>query len=143
MKSLCKLNVLAGLLSLLFAVPALGQITTSVNFTTTFPFYAGNVKLPAGSYTVTQNNAGNDPGALFLLIESTDGAHSAFLDVDPTTSEKPHGQTDVTFNKYGKNDFLNMLWMQGQNSGMQVVPSRFEQASAKGASPTRHSVPAK
>jgi hypothetical protein len=143
MKSLCKLTVLAGLLSFLFVMPSMGQITGSVNFTTTFPFYAGNAKLPAGSYTVSQADTGTDRAALFLLIQSTDGAHSAFLDVDPTAPGNLHDQTDVTFNKYGKNDFLNMLWMQGQNSGLQVVPSRFEIASAKGATPTKHSVPGK
>jgi hypothetical protein len=131
--------VLTGMLSLLFALPALGQITTSLNFETTFPFYAGNAKLPAGAYTVTP--ATESTG--LLLLESNDRHHSVFIEYVTTNSEKAHGQTDVTFNKYGKNDFLDLLWIQGQAYGMQVAPTKFEQAAAKTGSPVRHSVPAK
>jgi len=134
-----KLLILAALLSLLSAVPAVGQITNSLNFETTFPFYAGNVKLPAGSYKVTPATE----SVSLLLNESADGSHSAFLECTPTNSESPHAQTDVTFNKYGKIDFLNLLWVGGQTYGMQVAPTKFEQATAKGTSPVRHSVAAK
>jgi hypothetical protein len=131
--------VLTGMISLLFALTALGQITTSLNFETTFPFYAGNAKLPAGTYRVTP--ATESTG--LLLLESTDGHHSVFIEYVPSNSEKAHGQTDVIFNKYGKNDFLDMLWIQGQSYGMQIAPTKFEQAAAKTGSPVRHSVPAK
>ncbi len=131
--------VLTGLISLLFAMPAVAQITNSLNFETTFPFYAGNTKLPAGAYTVTPATQATG----LLLIESTDGHHSAFLECVPTKSEKAHAQTDVTFAKYGTTDFLDLLWVQGQTYGMQVAPTKFEQAAAKAGSPARHSVPAK
>jgi hypothetical protein len=131
--------VLTGLISLLLAIPALGQITNSLNFETTFPFYAGNTKLPAGAYTVTPATQ----ATALLLIESTDGHHSAFLECVPTKSEKAHAQTDVTFAKYGTTDFLDLLWVQGQTYGMQVAPTKFEQAAAKAGGPVRHSVPAK
>jgi hypothetical protein len=139
MKRLHRLFALTGLLSLLLALPAVGQITTSLNFETTFPFYAGNVKLPAGAYRVTP--ATESTG--LLLIESTNGSHSAFIEYDTTNAEKAHAQTDVTFNKYGKTDFLDLLWIQGQNFGMQVAPTKFEQAAAKSGAPVRHSVSAK
>jgi len=131
--------VLTALVSLMLAMPALGQITNSLNFATTFPFYAGNAKLPAGAYKVTP--ATESTG--LLLIESTDGHHSVFVECVTTNSEKPHAQTDVTFNKYGQTDFLNLLWVQGQTYGMLVAPTKFEQAAAKAGSPVRHSVPAK
>jgi hypothetical protein len=131
--------VLTGLISLLLAIPAVGQITNSLNFETTFPFYAGSAKLPAGAYRVTP--ATESTG--LLLIESTDGAHSVFVEYVPTNSEKAHAQTDVTFNKYGKTDFLNLLWVQGQAYGMQVAPTKLEQAAAKTGTPVRHSVAAK
>jgi len=139
MKKSDTLPILTVLLSLLLSIPAAGQITNSLNFETTFPFYAGNVKLPAGAYRV----APATESVSLLLIESADGSHSAFLECTPTNSESPHAQTDVTFNKYGKIDFLNLLWVGGQTYGMQVAPTKFEQATAKGASPVRHSVAGK
>jgi hypothetical protein len=93
--------VLTGLISLLFAMPAVAQITNSLNFETTFPFYAGNAKLPAGAYTVTPATESSG----LLLLESTDGHHSVFLECVPTNSGKAHAQTDVTFNKYSKGRF--------------------------------------
>jgi hypothetical protein len=134
-----KLMFLAGLLSLL-ASPAVGQITNGITFQTTFPFYAGNSKMPAGSYKVTQADGTEQS---LLLIESSNGSHSAFLDVIPTTTENSHAQSDVTFNKYGNIDYLNMLWIQGQNYGMQVVPTKAEQMAGKAATASRHSLPVK
>jgi hypothetical protein len=135
-----KLMFLAGLLSLLLASPAVGQITNGITFQTTFPFYAGNSKMPAGAYKVTQTDGSEQT---LLLIESSNGSHSAFLDVMPTTSESPHTRSDVTFNKYGNVDYLNMLWIQGQNYGMQVVPTKAEQMAGKAATASRHSLPVK
>jgi hypothetical protein len=107
MKSLLKPIALTGLFWLLFALPTAAQITTKLVFETSFPFYAGNAKMPAGTYTVTQGDS-DEP---VLQIENATGTHTAFLDYIPTTGESPHPQTDVTFNKYGKVDFLNLLWV--------------------------------
>ena len=40
-----------------FGMPAVAQIANGVDFTTSFPFYAGNAKMPAGAYTITQPSA--------------------------------------------------------------------------------------
>jgi hypothetical protein len=49
-----------GLLSLLSVLPLAAQIDNGVNFTTSFPFYAGNARMPAGSYKITQSDM-DDP----------------------------------------------------------------------------------
>jgi hypothetical protein len=139
MKSLLKSIAFGGLFWLLVASPTAAQITSKLVFETSFPFYAGNSKMPPGTYTVTQGDS-TEP---VLQIENTTGTHTAFLDYISTSAESPHAQTDVTFNKYGKVDFLNLLWVQGQNQGMQIVQTKAEQLAAKTASQTRHSVPAK
>ena len=54
MNSVGKLVVRIGFLSLLSVMPLAAQIDTGVDFTTSFPFYAGNAKLPAGNYRVSQ-----------------------------------------------------------------------------------------
>jgi hypothetical protein len=49
MRAFCKLVVMSGLI-LSLAMPVMAQITDAVDFTTSFPFYAGNAKMPAGAY---------------------------------------------------------------------------------------------
>jgi hypothetical protein len=133
-----KLIFLMATLSILVALSTHAQISNVLIFKTSFPFYAGNAKMPAGEYRVSQPDEN-----LVLLIESVTGAHSAFVDFNPTTSEQPHPQSDVTFNKYGGVDFLNLLWVQGQNYGMQVLPTKHEESLAKAATVQKHTVPIK
>lgn len=138
MKKLLKLAGASALFCLLFAIPAVAQITNAVNFTTTFPFYAGNTKLPAGSYKVTQSPMDNT----ILLIEGGKGVHSAFIDYTPSQTEKAHPSTLVSFKKYGSTDFLDTIWVQGQRYGMVVDPTKAEKKMAADGTPETHSVPA-
>jgi hypothetical protein len=133
-----KLIFLAGVLSILAAMPMQAQITNPMTFKTAFPFYAGNAKMPAGEYRVSQSGVLDN----LLLIESVSGSHAAFVEIDPTTANQPHSQSDVTFNKYGNVEFLDSVWVQGQNAGMQVEPTKYEQNVAKAKTPEKHSLPA-
>lgn len=139
MASLSKPSAVVGLLIVLFAFSAAGQITNPITFETTFPFYAGNAKMPAGSYRVSPT----DISGSLLLIEDSDGSHSAFVEFTPTQSDNPHQQSDVTFKKYGKVDFLDRLWIQGQTTGAEIIPEKAEQVAAKSTAPSQHSVPLK
>ena len=134
-----KLIVLMGLLSVLCAIPTMAQIANKVTFDAPSAFYAGNAKMPAGSYTVTQQDA---DGSL-LLIEDVSGSHSAFVEYVVAPSNTPHAQTDVTFNKYGNVDFISAIWIQGRNSEMQILPSKAEKNAAKSADAEKHSLSAK
>jgi hypothetical protein len=109
-----------GLLSLLSAMPLAAQVANSVDFTTSFPFYAGNAKMPAGSYKITQS----DIDASILQIQSNDGVHSVFVDIIPTHSAQPHPHSDVTFHKYGDTEYVNRIWVEGQEYGMKLIPLR-------------------
>jgi hypothetical protein len=140
MKTFCKLAVMSGLIFLSLAVPGMAQIVNGVDFTTSFPFYAGNAKMPAGAYTITQPE-GDD--STILLIQSKSGSHSAFLDNTSTQAANPHPQSDVTFNKYGTTDYLAQVWVAGQNYGIQLLPSKAEKKAASSASAAQHSVSAK
>jgi hypothetical protein len=122
MKNVSRLVVRLGLLSLLSVMPLAAQIDNGVDFTTTFPFYAGNAKMPAGSYKITQS----DIDASILRIQSDNGLHSAFVDIIPTQSAQPHPHSDVTFNKYGDTEYLNRIWLEGQEYGMRVYPTKAE-----------------
>jgi len=134
-----KFIALMGLLSVLCAIPTMAQISNKVTFDAPFAFYAGNAKMPAGSYTITQPNANDN----LLLIEDTTGSHSVYVEHVASSSDNPHPQSDVTFNKYGKADILSLIWIQGQDSGMQISPSKAEQNAAEPVAVERHSLSAK
>ena len=138
MKNVSKLVVRMGLLSLLSVMPLAAQILGGVDFTTSFPFYAGNAKMPAGSYKITQS----DMDASILQIQSNDGVHSALVEFIPTHSAQPHPHSDVTFHKYGDTEYLNRIWIQGQEYGMKVDPTRAEMKAAANANVVEHSLSA-
>ena len=117
-------------------MPLAAQIDNGMDFKTTFPFYAGNAKMPAGSYGITQS----DIDSSVLQIRSVDGAYSAFVDFIPTHAEQPHSQSDVTFHKYGDTDYLNRIWIDGQNYGMKVDPTKAETKAAAKANVVEHSL---
>ncbi len=139
MNTVKKQIVLMGLLSVLCAIPTMAQIPNKVTFETPSAFYAGNAKMPAGSYTVTQPNLDDN----LLLIEDASGSHSVFVEFVVAPSNTPHAQTDVTFNKYANVDFLSAVWIEGRNSEMQILPSKAEQKAAKAADAEKHSLSAK
>jgi hypothetical protein len=136
MNSFGKRVVKMGLLSLLSVMPLAAQIDNGVEFNTTFPFYAGNAKMPAGSYMITQS----DIDSSVLLVRSQNGAYSAFVDFVPTHAEQPHPQSDVTFHKYGDTDYLNRIWVNGQSFGMKVEATKAETKAATNAGVVEHSV---
>jgi hypothetical protein len=115
------------------------QISNKVTFDAPSAFYAGNAKMPAGSYTVTQPNVDDN----LLLVEDASGSHSAYVEFVVAPSDTPQAQTDVTFNKYDKVKFLSNIWIQGRNSEMQILPSKAEQNAAKAADAEKHSLSAK
>ncbi len=138
MKILATLIAKIGMLSVLSVLSLTAQIANGLSFTTTFPFYAGNTKLPAGEYEIMQSNV----DANVLLIQSNDRAYSVFVDFTPTQSEQPHAQTDVTFHKYESTEYLNRVWIEGQQYGMKVDPTKAELKAAASATVSEHSIPA-
>ena len=138
MKNVSKLVVRMGLLSLLSVMPLAAQIDNGVNFTTSFPFYAGNAKMPAGSYKITQS----DMDESILQIQSKDGVHSALVEFIPTHSAQPHPHSDVTFHKYGDTEYLNRIWVEGQEYGMKVDPTKAETKAAANVNVVEHSLSA-
>jgi hypothetical protein len=139
MKNVFTLPFITGLMFLSLTTPAMSQIVNGVDFTTSFPFYAGNSKMPAGAYTVTQPQGEDN---LVLEIHSQNGSYSTFLDITPTEATNPHPQSDVTFNKYGTTDYLSQVWVSGQNYGLRIVPTKVEQNAASKAAAVSHSISA-
>jgi hypothetical protein len=125
-----------GLLLLLCALPSVAQVNNRITFDAPSAFYAGNAKMPAGSYTVSQP----DLDSRILLIEDADGSHSVFVEYEVGLADSPHAQSNVTFNKYGNLDFLSAVWLQGRKSEMRIQQSKVEQNTAKAATAEKHSL---
>jgi|ERR1700733_12591655 hypothetical protein len=117
-----KIVATVGMLSLLSVMPLMAQVDNSVVFTVPFPFYAGNVELPAGSYIVTQPNA----NVWTLLIRNIAGAKGEFINFIPTTSLHPHKKTKVSFQKYGDTGYLQTLSVEGENDGTEFPRTKAE-----------------
>ena len=115
MNSVGKLVVRIGFLSLLSVMPLAAQIDTGVDFTTSFPFYAGKAELPAGNYRVTQP----DMDVEILRIQNMDKPRSTFIDFTPTQTVQPHRRSAVSFEKYGDTDYLDRVWIAGQTYGIE------------------------
>jgi len=130
-----KLFIKMGLLSLLSVMPLAAQIGNGVDFTASFPFYAGDAKLPAGNYRAFQP----DLNAPILQIQTIDGMHSVFVGFAPTQSVQPPRQSAVTFEKYGDTDYLNQVRIEGQDYGIKVDPSKVETQAAADTNAPQHS----
>jgi hypothetical protein len=98
----------------------------AVQFTTSFPFYVSNQKMPAGSYTVKQLSSNSDQ----LLIRDANFSHSAFVQYNPTQSTEPVAHGEATFRQYGDVDYLSGLTLTGEETGAEIPESRVEKRAA-------------
>lgn len=117
-----KIVLKMGMLSLLSVMPLAAQVDNSVVFTAPFPFYAGNVKWPAGSYRITEPNANTK----IVLIRNIAGTKGEFIDFIPTSSLDPQKETDVTFQKYGDTGYLQTLSVEGEADGIEFPRTKAE-----------------
>ena len=121
-----KIVVTMGMLSLLSIMPLAAQVAhslvNSVVFTAPFPFYAGNVKLPAGSYRITEPIE----NANIVLIRNIASTKGEFIYFTPTSSLDPQKENDVTFQKYGDTGYLQTLSVEGETNGIEFPPTKAE-----------------
>jgi len=112
MRSLFRSIVVAGGILMLAGVQsANAQIVDSLEFTTAFPFTAGNATVPAGSYTIRP--ADNDPAILELT-----GAHtSVFFATESAQPRETPSKDEVVFSRYGNGYVLKNIWLEGSDFG--------------------------
>ena len=126
MHKLGKIVMTMGMLSLLSVMPLAAQVANSavthVVFTAPFPFYAGTVKLPAGSYIITEPNE----NANVVLIRNSAGTRGEFINFIPTSSLHPQRETDLTFQKYGDTGYLQTLSIEGETEGLEFPRTKAE-----------------
>ena len=122
MNNFGKLVVKMGLLSLLSVMPLAAQAGNGVTFTAPFPFYAGNVELPAGSYILSQPNI----NMRVLLLQNAAGTGGVFVSFIPTSSVEPSRNSHITFDKYGDTGYLRGLSVEGETDGVEFARSKAE-----------------
>jgi hypothetical protein len=134
MKKSAVLVALIGTMMLLGGSPLFAQ-AIAYNFHTSSSFYAGNAKLPAGTYTLRQS--GDEP-SIYELTNSA-GSHSVILETRPS-SKTSKAKPEVLFNQYGGIDYLEAVETSTGNS-IDFMPSAAEKQAAKKGSPKPHTVP--
>ncbi|RZU42136.1 hypothetical protein [Edaphobacter modestus] len=139
MKNLLKMLGASGFLCLLLTVPGAAQLANGMDFSTDFSFSVGATKLPAGAYTITQS----DQTQGVLKVADATGKHSAMVEFTPMQAETPHTSSDVTFRRYGKDEYLDTVLVGGQTYGMKIERSKAEQKAAGDQKPEVHKVSAK
>ncbi|MEZ5361433.1 MAG: hypothetical protein R2748_03580 [Bryobacterales bacterium] len=102
-----------------------------------FPFIVGKTTLPSGNYVVKPM----DEGAIQVMGES--GEPSAVTTTMSTRSDQPAMATELIFNRYGSQEFLSRIVVDGEQYGLEVTPSKAEkELLAAGQKAVRHSQPA-
>ncbi|HEX3373352.1 MAG TPA: hypothetical protein VHS13_04035 [Edaphobacter sp.] len=135
MRKIKMLTFVAGVIALMSCLPAMAQV--KVTFTTSFGFYAGGAKLPAGTYTIRQQQ--DDPN--MFEVQNSAGTHSVLVD-GRASSKSSKGNPEVVFNRYGTTECLEgVLTSTGNSVDIETGPP--EKLAAKKGSPQSHSVPAK
>jgi hypothetical protein len=126
MNNFGKLVAKMGLLSLLSVMPLAAQIGNGVLFTAPFPFHAGNVELPAGSYRLTKPTITSQT----LLLQNRSGVGGVFLYFIPTSSVNPSKESNVTFDKIGNTGYLRAVSVAGDTDGIAFGRSKAEKKAA-------------
>jgi hypothetical protein len=110
------------------------QIVNTVEFTTTFPFTVGAAMMPAGTYTIRQDD--DNPSILQL-----EGAHTGvFFETTNVPALRPE-KTEVVFKRYGNAYVLKDVYVVGSDTGAESVAAEGERhMSRKSGSPTEHHI---
>ena len=90
---------LIGMMTLMGGLPSFAQ--TAYNFHLSSGFYAGNAKMPAGTYILRQSQ--DDPQ--MWELQNSSGSHSVLLEARQS-SKASKGKPEVLFNRYGGTDYL-------------------------------------
>jgi hypothetical protein len=133
MKKKVILLALSGMMMLMGGLPASAQ--TAYNFKMSASFYAGNAKLPAGTYTLRQN--GDD--ANMFSLQNSSGSHSVILETRQS-SKASKGKPEIVFNRYAGTDYLEAVETNDGNS-IDIMPGAAEKLAAKKGAPEPHRVP--
>src|SRR5215208_2725897 len=99
-----------GVLTLAGIQSASAAIDTPLEFTTTFPFTVGYATVPAGKYTIRQDD--DNP----QLLELTGGRVGVFFETNNADAPAPAAKSEIVFKRYGDTYVLKDVWVEGSTS---------------------------
>jgi hypothetical protein len=131
-----KMGVLVGLTAMMVLSGGLrASAQTSFSFHMSSSFYAGNAKMPAGTYTLRQS----DEDSNTFSLQNGAGTHSVILEVRQS-SKTSKGKPEVLFNRYGTTDYLEGVET-STGSSIDIMGGAAEKLAAKKATAQPHTVP--
>jgi hypothetical protein len=92
-----------------------------------FDFVAGNMKLPAGEYSIKVTA----PERMLLLMNREDASASAFMNSNSVDKTEIQTESKVIFNRYGDRYFLSEVWTAGNSRGRLLLKSSREKEMAQ------------
>jgi hypothetical protein len=104
-----------------------------------FQFHAGNTKLPAGKYFIRMMD---DSNLTLIEIGRPDGSVAVLLQVRQADANSVPPKSELVFNRYGDQYFLEKLFDEGESSGSQVAESSYEKRLGRAAAEAQEHVPA-
>ena len=122
---MCSIGIASGMLILAGVQHASAQIETSVEFTTSFPFTVGNTKVPAGSYSIRQDD--DNPKILELSGRRT----SVLFGAENPQARQTPSKSEIVFSRYGDGYVLKDVWVEGSDMGYEAIGAEGERHAAK------------
>jgi hypothetical protein len=123
----------------MYPTKAEAQIIGQIEANISFPFHAGNTRLPAGKYII---HVLDNSDLTIMEISSADGSASALFEVRTTEAKTAPVKSELIFNKYGNRYFLAKLFDEGEPSGSKVIESRYEKRIGEASAEAEEHVPA-
>jgi hypothetical protein len=131
-----KTSVLVGLTAIMALSGGLrASAQTTFDFQMSTSFYAGNAKMPAGTYTIRQM----DEDANIYTLQNGQGTHSVVLE-GRQSSKASKGKPEILFNRYGTTDYLEAVET-STGSSIDIEGGAAEKLAAKKAKAQPHTVP--
>lgn len=123
------ISAAVGILLLAGVQQASAQIDTSVEFTTSFPFTVGNTKVPAGTYSLRQDE--DNP----QILELSGGRTAVLFEADNPRARQTPAKSEIVFNRYGDSYVLKDVWVEGSDMGYESVRAEAEKHAGKRGEP--------
>lgn len=113
--------VMTAVVCLLTTITAIGQTRETARITLPYAILAGGTTLPAGEYTISEQESRS--GVEVLVLRSTKGATAAVLGTPVTdpTGDAASATKIVLRHTEGRYE-LQTIWMQGSSVGYAIQP---------------------
>jgi len=123
-----------GVFGLLLVAACANAQSVNVKANVPFDFVVDNASLPAGTYNIQSINDAS--GSSTLVIRGKDGKVGRLVGSNAAEKLEPSGTSHLLFHRYGDTYFLAQIWMQGEQHGRELRPTRRQTEMAKNLRPS-------